>query len=332
MFEEENAKEIIDDLISVSPAVLASEDVVQQRGTRDRKLTEKGRLMNISMLQQKRDAAYKRMAKKIKRINSSYMTCEDIEWFSQERDNLDQLKEDFRQAFTDYHELMLTEQETDASYTWFDLKDREYQDCRLKISVQIHALEKEAAKQHSVKSYRSGTSRTGSTKTSHVSNSSARSRKIKAAGKAAKLEAQMKFLDKEAELRRLTCMKELAMARAERDAMKSLEEEEQGRANKLEQATPKMVPVRSKLNEDAPPFVPMQSGQPAKTEVKFIASPNPFAPPLSHESPQPCKVECRSDTPLNRFHTPSPKPRGVSVKTEPRTYDSPFSALTPTPP
>ena len=55
----------------------------------------------------------------------------------------------------------------------------------------------------------------------------------------------MKFLDKEAELRRLTCMKELAIARAERDAMKSLEEEEQERANKLEQATPKMVPVRS---------------------------------------------------------------------------------------
>ena len=165
-----------------------------------------------------------------------------------------------------------------------------------------------------------------------MSNSSARSRKIKATAKAAKLEAQLKFLDKEAELRRLTCMKELAMARAERDAMKSLEEEEQERANKLEQATPKMVPVRSKLNEDAPPFVPMQSGPPAKTEVKFKASPNPFAPPLSQESPQPRKFECRSDTPLNPFHTPSPKPRGVSVKTEPRTYDSPFSALTPTPP
>ena len=67
------------------------------------------------------------------------------------------------------------------------------------------------------------------------------------------------------------------MARAERDAMKSLEEEEQERANKLEEATPKMVPVRSKLNEDAPPFVPMQSGPPAETEVKFKASPNPFA-------------------------------------------------------
>ena len=107
MFEEENAKEIIDNLLSVSPAVLASEDVMQQRVTRDRKATEKGRLMNISMLQQKRDVAYKRMAKQIKRIHSSYMTCEDIEWFSQERDNLDQLKHDCHQAYTDYHELML---------------------------------------------------------------------------------------------------------------------------------------------------------------------------------------------------------------------------------
>ena len=126
-------------------------------------------------------------------------------------------------------------------------------------------------------------------------------------------------------------MKEIEKARAERDAMKGLKEEQE-RANKLEQATPKMVPVRSKLNEDAPPFVRMQSGSPAKTEVTFKASPKPFAPPLSHKSPQPRKIECRSDTPLNTFHTPSPKPQGVSVKTEPRTYDSPFSALTPTPP
>ena len=79
MFEEENTKEIIDNLLSVSPAVLASEDVMQQLGTHDRKPMEKGQLMNISMLQQKRDAAYKSMAKQIKRINSSYTTCEDIE-------------------------------------------------------------------------------------------------------------------------------------------------------------------------------------------------------------------------------------------------------------
>ena len=168
MFEEENAKEIINNLLSASPVVLASEDVMQQRVTRDRKATEKGRLINISMLQQKRYPTYKRMTKQIKRINSSYMTCKDIEWFSQERDNLDQLKEDFHQAFTDYHELMLTEQETEAYYRWFDLKDCEYQDCRLKISGQIHALEKAVAKQHSVKSYFSGTSRAGSTKTSRV--------------------------------------------------------------------------------------------------------------------------------------------------------------------
>ena len=42
MFEEENAKEIIDNLLSASPAVLASEDVMQQRGTRDRKPTGEG--------------------------------------------------------------------------------------------------------------------------------------------------------------------------------------------------------------------------------------------------------------------------------------------------
>ena len=65
-----------------------------------------------------------------------------------------------------------------------------------------------------------------STRSSHLSSSSARSRKIKAAARAAKLEAQIGFLDKEAELKKLTMMKELAISKAERDAMKELEDDD----------------------------------------------------------------------------------------------------------
>jgi len=65
-----------------------------------------------------------------------------------------------------------------------------------------------------------------STRSLHLSSSSARSRKIKAAARAAKLEAQIGFLDKEAELKKVTMIKELAMAKAERDAMKALENDD----------------------------------------------------------------------------------------------------------
>ena len=65
-----------------------------------------------------------------------------------------------------------------------------------------------------------------STKSFKLSSSSPRSRKIKAAAKAAKLKAEMKYLDEEAKLKRIKKMKELELAKAEMDAMKALEDEE----------------------------------------------------------------------------------------------------------
>ena len=118
------------------------------------------------------------------------------------------MKEDFNQAFKQYHDLMETEEDREASYRYFDLIDREFSELCLKISSRIHAIEKRAFEEKlSVKS--SHSSGSFSTKSSQLSGSSARSRKIKAAAKAAKLEAEMKYLDKEAELKRIKKMKEL---------------------------------------------------------------------------------------------------------------------------
>ena len=96
----------------------------------------------------------------------------------------------------------------------------------MKISSRIHAIERGSFKKPPVKPSSQSSSRTSSTGSSHSSRLSARSRKIKAAARAAKLEAQMEFLDKEAELKKVTMMKELAIAKAERDAIKAFEDED----------------------------------------------------------------------------------------------------------
>ena len=121
--------------------------------------------------------------------------------------------------------------DSEASYHWFDIRDREYQQCRMKICEKIHALERESHKESSSVSSRSKTTTSRSTNSSRLSTSSAHSRKIRAAAKAARLEAQMQFLDKEAELKKLKIRKELEMAKAVRDAMKAVEDKENAKVS-----------------------------------------------------------------------------------------------------
>lgn len=231
--DQGNTKEIISNWLRLSPDARGSEAFVTQQEddcvTRDlssrdrnRKLTEKGKEYLIETLRHHRDAAKKRLARQMKKVNSFVDEVEDIERITSQTEELDLLKEDLNQAFKQYHELMETEEDREASYKLFDVTDREFNECRLRISSEIHAIERKALEEKSsVVSSHSGGSR--STKSSTLSSSSARSRKIKAAAKAAKLEAEMKYLDKEAELKRIKKMKALEMAKAEMDAMKALE-------------------------------------------------------------------------------------------------------------
>ena len=78
-------------------------------------------------------------------------------------------------------------------------------------------------------------------------------RKMKAAARAAKLDAQIGFLDKEAGLKKLTMMKELAMAKAERDTMKALEDDDNCMTS-VQDPNPSWQ-VQDSLNQDAPPIL-----------------------------------------------------------------------------
>ena len=317
-FEDENAKSIIGNLL-IAPESDSSimqqhevDSVTREEFTRDRnrKQTEKGQEFWVEVLRGHRDTASRRISRRIQKICSTLENIKDIEVLTQQIEDLDLLKEDLSEAFNEFHQHVEGEEDRAASYQWFDLRDRDYNECRMKISSRIHAIERRSIKASSVKSSSQSSSR--STRLSHLSSSSARSRKIKAAARAAKLEAQIGFLDKEAELKKVTMMKELAMAKAERDAMKALENEDHCETS-VEDPNPSCQ-VQGSLNQDAPPILPKDT----------------FTPLSLHKPSLSLRSNLQEATPLNPF---SALPAGSfcpPVKSEHKENDAsnPFTPAT----
>ena len=318
--DQESTKGIVSNLLSSSQDARGSEASVMQQqesdcatpdlSTRDRnrKLAEKGKEYLIETLRHHRDAANKRLTRQIKKVNSSLDELQDIELLTSEAEELDLLK-DLNHAFKQYHDLMENEEDREASYQCSDLIDREFSECRLRISSRIHAIERKVVEEKSPVKFSQSVG-SFSTKSSSLSGSSARSRKIKAAARAAKLEAQMKFLDKEAELKKLMVMKELAMAKAERDAMEAIENED----NRNTAIQEPGCQAQSSLNQDALPFI-----------AKETLTPLP-----SQEHCLPLESKLQEFTPLKPFTLPPHELPLPPVKSEPKTYDrsNPFSPMT----
>ena len=212
--------------------------------TRERKLTEKGREYQREVLDSKRKAASTKLRQKIEKIKSLINSSETAWVILQlERDGLDQIKEEFNDAHHAFHEFLENEEEREASYRWFDVQDRECMECRIKLAERIYSVERAQSnsKPKSVASGLSKTSqRTRKTISTRSSVSSARSKRIEAATRKAKLEVEMKFLEQELELRRLQLMKDISLANAEEDAMKII----------LEEDKIKPISDRKPINED----------------------------------------------------------------------------------
>ena len=92
----------------------------------------------------------------------------------------------------------------------------------MRLTNHLQALERKLHDSRSVKSSRSG--KTRSTAPSRLS--STRSRLLETSSKAAKLEVEMQFVGEEAEVRRLQLKKEIAMTRAEEKAIKKIMEQD----------------------------------------------------------------------------------------------------------
>jgi len=219
-----------------------TDDKIKEK--RERKLTEKGKEYRREVLDSTRKAASTKLRQKIEKIKSLINSSEPA-WvvLQLERDGLDQIKEDFNDAHHAFHEFLENEEKREASYRWFDVQDREYMECRIKLAERIHSVER-AQGNSKPKSVASGLSKTSQntckTVSSRSSANSARSKRIEAATRKAKLEVEMKFLDQELKLRRLQLMKDISLANAEEDAMKRI----------LEEDNIKPIGDRKPINED----------------------------------------------------------------------------------
>ena len=97
-----------------------------------RNLTEKELAYHLEIKLVKRNTAFKKLKKQIQKINALRTSPEtEIEQFEEERFYLDRLKDDFNDAHKEYDDLLKSDEEKQASYQWFDIRDREFVECRI---------------------------------------------------------------------------------------------------------------------------------------------------------------------------------------------------------
>ena len=181
--------------------------------TRERKPTEKGRQDQRDILDSKVKASSTELRQEIEKIKELIgSSSTSWETLNRERDTLDQIKDEFNVAHHELQYLLEREEEREASYQYFDLRDRECMECRVKLAERIYAVEK-ALGNSKPKSVASGFSRTSQnsrkTGSSRSSANSVHSKRVEAATRKAKLEVEMKFLEQDLEIRRIQLMKEM---------------------------------------------------------------------------------------------------------------------------
>ena len=249
---------------------------------RDRKLTEKGKSYQENIRDTKRKQSYIKLKRRIEKIGTSIESVCIPATLEAERDILDLDKEEFNEACRAYEEVLDSPVVKEEAYRWFDVRDREYTECRMRLTNHLQALERKLHDARSVKSSRSG--KTRSTAPSRVS--STRSRLLETSSKAAKLEVEMQFIAQEAEVRRLQLEKEIALARAEEKAIKKIMEQDSDHV----QSKPTNIPEKETNNPDGGEIKQESKhaidNLPVKAE-SFGIDPNaaPFAPKPGFQVP-----------------------------------------------
>ena len=193
-------------------------------GKRLRKPTEKGKSFQLEILSQKRQSCYRNLAKYLQSVHEALDTEIDLYALERLRDALDKSKEELNHAHNQFHDALESEKERLDAYNWFDLRDREFMECRRRLMECIQSLERVQVKMSEASSVKSGKSCRSE---SVASSRSTRSMRIEAAAKSARLRAEIEFLEHDKELRRLQLLKEVSIADAEEKAFKRLLDEEQ---------------------------------------------------------------------------------------------------------
>lgn len=199
---------------------------------RKTKLSERGKVFFTEMKYKNRDLAYKQLRRQIdsiKELNDHPLS--NVELLESERHKLDLLKDKFNEAQRAYDVVLATDTEKEQSYRWFDIRDREYIECRLRICEKIQAFDRASYRTKSVMSdaesrRSSGKSRSSKTSSRRSSALSVPQAIADAAAKTAKLKVEMEFLERENEFARMHLEKEIALANAEQQVLEKMVDEE----------------------------------------------------------------------------------------------------------
>ena len=237
---------------------------------RKQKFTDKGKEFLKDTRRKNRESAFRSLINKtqsvLKLCDKTEITLNDLE---AGRDQLDKVKDSFNEAHQAFDELLETGSEREDSYRWFDVRDREFIEHRMRICERIQSLQRASyaeSRSSAVKSRRSGTSKSSSHKSSLRSISLARA---DAAAKVAKAKIEIDFLERETELERIRLEKQYALAKAEEDALKEILDEESNPVAQIKRETTpderfklsrdkRTVPetVKNEMDPNSSPFVP----------------------------------------------------------------------------
>ena len=238
------------------------------------KFSERGKAFWKDVRNKNRESAFRKLKKNFDHIKK---LCEGPEanWeaLEAERNKLDSLKEELNEAHYAYEELLDTLVEKEESCRWFDVRDREFLEKRMKICEHIQLLERSS--HGSEKSVTSDhTSNTKSRKSNMSCKSSQHSlslAKADASAKAAKAKIEMEFLEKETELKRLQLKKQYALAKAEENAFKEVLDEQLELDSQVKEnvktdnvdarheTNPQVTTgsVKQEMKTDSTPFIPI---------------------------------------------------------------------------
>ena len=238
---------------------------------RERKLTQKGAAYRTEICQQKRHRAYLDLSRHMKLIFETLERKEaSLEYLEQLRERIDSLKEEFNETQNAFDESLESETEKEHSYYWFDLRDREVLECRLRLSERIRALEMAIFRPPSIRSQKTNSSRRTGVSSRH---SSARSMRLEAAAKTARLKAEAAFLEsmfsQEREMKRLQLQRKIAISEAEERAVQKIIEE----GNNETQTDPRS-PQKPNI-----PQIKSEKNPPVSTEERRPGI-DPLAPPF----------------------------------------------------
>jgi len=214
-----------------STAFQVSRSEFEVEGTvskRKKMLTKKGKAFLKQLKSKQRQQAFLALTKE---INTTRAQCEEpdinLEDLAYQRDVLDRLKDTLNEAQQAYDNVLENSSEREESYRWYDIKEREFTEFRIRLCEKIQSIERLSYRSRSSVSSKSRKSRgSKSERSSHVSSRDSLSRaRAEAAAKAAAYQVELQFLERENEAKRLQIEKQYALAKAREKALKGILEE-----------------------------------------------------------------------------------------------------------